>query len=787
MDWCKFLLLWALWLTQVAGAKRILLASSLTTCMDNSQISPSFFNVTFNPEDSSVHYTIDLTTELQTYVYADVQVFVYGFRFINERIDLCKIGWKQFCPIFPGSLQIDSVMYIDKEYTDRIPGPAYIVPDIDAVVKVLVHDNLTGEVLLCIQASFTNGRTVNQTGAKWATAVVAGIGLIVAALMSTFGNSNAASHVAANAMSLFLYFQLVVLVLMQAVERVPPIAAAWSENLAWLMGLIRVTFMQKIFRWYVQLTGGLPTLYLLHTTKQVLVERATLHLAGLAQMGRRALALSTGYALEMDTLPLLIKQRDVDYALKSNLNLVVLRGIKRMGYKLGIEPTSVVVTGFTWFVLIGYVLVGLLLLCKLVLWIMVKKQRKPTKHLYSIRNTFPQVVKGLLLRYIFIGFLQLCTLSLWEFTVHDLAAVVVLAVIFLVLLLALVAYSLWRVLQFGRRSVREYNNPAAILYGDSHVLNKFGYCYTMFDARVYWFGAVVIGYFFIRAIFVGLCQGSGKASSLVLWIVDMAYTAVLFWKKPYLNRPTNIINYLIAIVNTINSFLFTFFSGVYGQPAAVALIMGWVFFVLNAAFSLILLVMILVFTGFALLSKNPDSRFAPAKDDRFSFQNRYGKDQANVAEKLMDLSDLNDTEDHAELLALGMAAQDHSNNWEQQMYRLSDAKGAPNGLRDIFTPTLDQGPFADSSEDLLTKEPPAPAHDEENLSLRLKSIGRKWLKKRKNKTATRMSDTLLEESRDSVDQLPEPRPTLRYHARNQLQVSLNMSFNNAPTEGAGFL
>ena len=59
---------------------------------------------------------------------------------------------------------------------------------------------------------------------------------------------------------------------MQAVERVPPIASAWSENLAWSMGLIRIQFMQNIFRWYIQLTGGSPTTYFISSTKQVLVQ-----------------------------------------------------------------------------------------------------------------------------------------------------------------------------------------------------------------------------------------------------------------------------------------------------------------------------------------------------------------------------------------------------------------------------------------------------------------------------------------------------------------------------------
>jgi hypothetical protein len=47
--------------------------------------------------------------------------------------------------------------------------------------------------------------------------------------------------------------------------------------------------------------------------------------------------------------------------------------------------------------------------------------------------------------------------------------------------------------------------------------------------------------------------------------------------------------------------------------------MGVVFFVINAAFALILLLMLLVSSGFALFTKNPDTRYQPMRDDRGSF------------------------------------------------------------------------------------------------------------------------------------------------------------------------
>jgi len=741
--------------------------------MSGSQISPSYFNVTFNPDNGALEYELDLHTDLNTYVTAIAQVYAYGFLIINEEINLCDMGWKQFCPVYPGSLQIQSVQYLDQKYVDMIPGIAYTVPDIDAVVKVDVYDRSTGEHLSCIQSSFTNGRTVSQTGAKWATAVVAGLGLLIAAVMSTFGNSNAASHISANAVSLFLYFQSVVVVCMQSVERVPPIASAWSENLAWSMGLIKVTFMQKIFRWYVQSSGGDPTLYLTGTTKQILVQRAVDYINTLHELARRKL----------------------DFALQSNTNLIVLRGIKRIGFNSGIEPTSIVVTGFTFFILIGYVLVGLLVIFKSILTLLSITGKLKSRRFLYFRTSFPIILKGAILRYVYIGFTQLVILSLWEFTVNDSPAVIVLAVLFLLLPLTLLGYSFWKVLRFGRLSIRKYNNPAAILYGDNAVLNKYGFCYTMFQADKYWFGVVVIGYSLVKGIFIGLCQASGKTSAMVLFLLDLAFTCYLIYSKPYLNYPTNVVNYLIAVVTTINSFLFLFFSDLFGQAAPVSSIMGWIFFVLNAAFSLILLLMILVLVTFSLLSKNPDARFAPAKDDRFSFQNnketsKFSAKNRGVESDVVEKTATSSFEDNVthepntELSALGIAAQDHNNNWESEMYKLNNISGSQSQL---FTPTIPQ-------EGQFGEEAPV---EKEKLGSRLKDKITRGLSIRSNKNSeakaeknvSRISDTLKSddnEERDLLSHLDDgfTSSNITRHARNE---SRDSSLNAGPTNTRGFL
>jgi len=85
-------------------------------------------------------------------------------------------------------------------------GIAYQVPDLDGVVRIYIN-NTQGQQLACVEAELSNGKSVDQPAVGWITAVIAGLGLIASAVTSGLGHSNTAAHVAANALSLFGYFQ----------------------------------------------------------------------------------------------------------------------------------------------------------------------------------------------------------------------------------------------------------------------------------------------------------------------------------------------------------------------------------------------------------------------------------------------------------------------------------------------------------------------------------------------------------------------------------------------------
>lgn len=664
-------LLWWTLLVSIRGvvADRVLTATSLVSCMEDSDITPEYFDVTFNADTAAISYDIEIVSALSEYVYASVSVYAFGLNVIHENINFCSISWKQFCPMTPGTLEIDSVEYISDSYVNMIPGAAFTFPDLDAQVRLILTDS-NGTTVGCLQASFSNGKTVSHMGAKWATAVVAGLGLLISGFLSLYGNSASASRMSAMSISLFTYFQSVVIISMLHVEKVPPICGAWSENLAWSMGLIRVGFMQKIIRWYVQATGGTPTQYLTSTETSVLVQRSWEYTK------RRVWATTDNIKSSIaDSLSMLVPQtlktayqtgvslyaRDsVDLVDMNNVQgskwLVILRGIDRVGYKANIEPTAVVSTGITFFVLCLYVLLVIWFLFRL---IAVKSKSTIGKRTLDVGYSWAATFRGVLGRYIYIGFPQLVILSLWEFMKLDSPAVIVCAALFLILSLATMGWSCYKVIRYGKESVQLHRNAAAILYGNEEVLKKYGYMYSMLDAQYYYLCALMLGHILVKGIFVALAAGSGRAQSLCIFLLDIAYTIYMGVKKPYLDKPTNIMSICINSVMTVNSFFFVFYSGLFGTPPAVASIMGLVFFVLNAAFSLMLLLYVIFFACVVIFSKNPDAKFSPAKDDRASFRRKHQSlyTSPDGADELMDL---------------GQVARGHDANWAAEMYKLRD-------------------------------------------------------------------------------------------------------------------
>lgn len=679
-------------------------SDALKSCMTESQFTASRFDIKFFPDNYTANIDLKAISNLEGNITGTITLKAYGIEVVNEKIDFCANNMPQLCPIAKGNFDFSTTLDdISKDIVDQIPGIAYTIPDLDGVVTVKVHYNDDpNTIVACVETSLSNGKTVQTKIASWIIAGACLIGMVTAGVVAIMGHSNTAAHVASNAVSLFTYFQAIAIISMMAVEKLPPIAAAWSSNFSWTLGLVNVKFMQDVFNWYVQATGGTSTFIIRNRQLiSVSVEKRSLYARAVNALSDEGITDFIASSKDAITRRMASRGDMVDMAVGVGINLLkrdnatlegmgsqtenqkdpkiygktlIVRGIERVAFLSNIELTNVFLTGWTMFAFVGFCLVFLVILFKITISGFIRiKVMNPGKF-EEYRQNWKYISKGAMYRMALIGWPQMSVLCLWELIERDSAAVVVIAVVTFLTLLLLLCFGGFKIIMMAKRSMSLYRNPAYMLYGDPVTLHKWGFLYVNFRATAYYYVLVIIGFHLARALVIAFAQKAGKVQGVVYFVIELIYLVVVSWIKPYMDKTTNVFNIAIASIMFVNALFYMFFSQVFGQPQYVGSIMAVVFFVLNAAFSLILMVSVIFSSVRALLSKDPDLRYQPMRDDRVSFIPH------NQAEK-----DAQDTELDALGATMMVAGEDVNSNRDRR-YSSDDEFPQPRLPRDTLAP-----------------------------------------------------------------------------------------------------
>jgi len=571
----------------------------------------SLFDVVFTPNNNTVAINIQATSSIEGFVLFDISIRAYGYEIIHQTVDPCDAGLPGLCPMTSGDMNNPFNLDVGPGAVALIPGIAYTFPDLDAKVKVFVNmtsGSQQGHSVACVEAMISNGKTVDLIGLKWATATVAGLALISSAVVAGLGYSNAASHVAASALALFGYFQAQAMIGLCGVP-LPPVVQSWTQNLQWSMGIIKVDFIQTILTWYQRSTGGTASFIFdsLHTASVQVQKRALPMIPPTREMLHRAAA-----ALEA---PSLAKRENI----QTTYGAYVVYGIQRVAFRAGIETTNLFLTGLTFFwlflMLTALAVFAFQGICRLA----AKRGFLKGEAFEDFRMGWRSVLKGILFRVLLLGYPQLVIFCLWELTQKDSPAAMVLAIFFFFGILITLFWAAYKVIVVARRSVSLHRNAAYILFSDQRALNKWGFLYVQFRATAYYFIVPVLLYLLVKGMFIALAQATGTVQAVALLVLESAALITASVMRPYMDKSTNSFAIAICSVNFANAIFLFIFTDVLGLPPIVIGVVGVVLWILNAAFSLILLVTLIVTTGIVLFHNNPDARYHAVGDDRNSF------------------------------------------------------------------------------------------------------------------------------------------------------------------------
>ena len=357
-------------------AENKIVSSSLNSCSGASNFTATLFNVAYTPGNNSLSVAISGVSLLSGNVTANLQLIAYGFTLVNESFNPCDMGLMGFCPLQSGQIPpIDTNIPIPSDVKNQFPGIAYTVPDLDGIVRIYVNDKDNGATLACMEADLSNTKSVYHPAVGWATAIIAGLSLIASGITSGLGHTNTATHVAANAVSLFGFFQAQAVVGLTAVH-MPPIVQSWTQNFAWSMGIIRVGFLQTLATWYQRATGGTPSTYLSTlSTYSVQVQKRGLFARGLDYVSTRSVGLMN-HAAAHSIRALSKRQAATDNNPGDHIGEVkVIRGIERVGFRARIEQTNIFMTGVIFFFFILLLVAVLVALAKVVFDLLAKRKR----------------------------------------------------------------------------------------------------------------------------------------------------------------------------------------------------------------------------------------------------------------------------------------------------------------------------------------------------------------------------------------------------------------------------
>ncbi|KAI2619218.1 TRP-domain-containing protein [Hypoxylon sp. NC1633] len=604
-----------------ATAERILQSTNLNICQENSGFTASLFDVVYTPSRNSAQVNISAISTIEAKVVFDIDISAYGYSFIKTIINPCNIGLAGFCPMVSGKLGDPFVLPVGSAAAANLPSIAYDFPDLDAKVRVFINatdGDRAGQSVACVEALVSNGQTVDLIGVKWASAVVAGLALASSAFLSGLGHTNAASHVAANALSLVSYFQAQAMIGLVGIP-LPPVVQSWTQDFQWSMGIINVGWMQSIFTWYQRSTGGTPSTLITQVdslaTVSVEVQKRALNLfrRGAAMLPRSI----------VDHGSKLMKRANV----QTSYGSYVVYGIQRVAFRAGIESSNLFLTGLVFF----YIIMALTTLCvaafKGVLELGAKQKWIKGDTFQDFRNGWRTVLKGILFRMALVGHPAVTILCLWEFTQNDSAALMVLAVFFLLALNAVLAWAAYKVIRIAHRSVAMHRNPAYILFSDPQTLNKWGFLYIQFRASAYYFIIPVLSYTVLKALFIAFAQNSGVVQAIAFIIIEAGALIGAAVLRPWMDKKTNSFNIAICCVNFVNAIFLLIFTKVFDQPPLVTGVIGVVLWILNAVCTLVLLLMLIITTGIVIFHGNPDGRYKFMADDRTSFM----KSQSQLA------------------------------------------------------------------------------------------------------------------------------------------------------------
>lgn len=549
-------------------------------------------------------------------VEANLFVNVYGMRPFNLTIDLCTLLDGALCPLptynftgedsitLPASLGISSLL----------PAIAYKIPDLEAFAQLTLTEASTGKVRACIQSTVSNGWSTHQKSVEWATGAIALLALASAAWLSY---SHPESLAPARLLDVMFLFQTVAASALLGLNY-PSVYRSYALNFAWALGLFSQSpsfSIQDSINSMRRRTGGTVessqaggsaislvnrklSPYNNYVIPESLMARfRALPSINLSSHGSRNLTASTLLTSEAFQTPNVLVGGDVATVTTQSSN-VLEAGIPIYANLTGIVTENAFMTIFLIALILAGITLAVLGLGYLFLFIIGRTSWGQRRQVIieKERAGYPAFARAWAFRVALVCAFPVFIFAFYQWTLKDSWAAILLAVLFLLVVLAYVVTPILAILRprvFSRFTgdIDPARTHTLLPFTASLRQERLYYCVPLFLAVL------------AKSLVIAFGQGSGMVQAIIILVIEFLLFGVICILKPHRTRGADVLAGYLSIVRIVCTGLLIAFAESLDLDAIPRVVIGIIMAVIFSVTVIVMFFNILVNLGLWRLAR----------------------------------------------------------------------------------------------------------------------------------------------------------------------------------------
>ncbi|KAF9051023.1 TRP-domain-containing protein [Hymenopellis radicata] len=541
--------------------EQVLYTSSVTYCDPPESLLVQQFDIIYYNNNQSIFFNVSASSvEENVNVTASLLLNVYGIKPVNITIDLCDILGGALCPLpmynFVGSDTLSLPSSVD--IANNLPGIAFVIPDLEGYAQLSLNEVGTGALKACVQATLSNGWSMNQPSVSWTTAGITIATTAVAAWQSLSPTA-------------LLPFRLVDLLhLYQTIAasaflnlNYPVVYRAYALNFAWALGLVHSTSMQSSIDSMRHRTGG----NMANSTSSSAVEFVNRKYSPYNAVVTRGLPSAPGIA---------------DYKIFSTVatvtgtsSNVLDAGVPTYVNSVNIASANAFMTVFLCLLIFYAVAIGVFALIYAVLFVLQRLNPSQSDRYVEHRVRYPAFVRAWTLRLVLMTIFPIIVFAFFQWTLKDSWVPVLLSVISVLAICGGLGYAVFVTMREARRST-----PYS-LYSRPELLSSYGPLYAQYLNPRYFYFLIPLAAIVLRSVFISFGHADGLPQIILLMILELAVLTSILVLRPHKTRGADVFSSFLAIIRLVcTGLLIAFLERLNVSPiprVAIGIVMAVIF------------------------------------------------------------------------------------------------------------------------------------------------------------------------------------------------------------------